>query len=180
MTFLTSAENFLHTPISRHWTVWVIKKTFWNTFYYQQVKKAEANIAQLNTEEGVQHLIKKLTSYISISLFVFLPVFTLFLKLLYIRKKFTYMEHLVFVFNTQTVFFLLIIIFYVLNLVFKMENAFWVFVMLFLIYFYKSLRNFYGQKRFITIVNFILLNIFYTFLAIVGVTIVAMLSFISG
>lgn len=156
------------------------QKTFWNTFYYQQVKKAEANWAQLNTEAGVQHLIKKFTSYISISLFVFLPVFTLFLKLLYIRKKFTYMEHLVFVFNTQTVFFLLIIIFYVLNLVFKMENTSWIFVLLFLVYFYKSLRNFYGQKRFITIVNFILLNIFYTFLAIVGVIIVAMLSFISG
>lgn len=156
------------------------QKKFWNTFYYQQVKKAEANIAQLNTEEGVKHLIKKFTSYISISLFIFLPVFTLFLKLLYIRKKFTYMEHLVFVFNTQTVFFLLIIIFYLLNLIFKMENASWIFVLLFIIYFYKSLRNFYGQKRFITIVNFILLNSFYTFLAIVGVTIVAMLSFIIG
>jgi hypothetical protein len=156
------------------------QKTFWNTFYYQQVKKAEANWAQLNTEAGVKNLIKKFTSYISISLFVFLPVFTLFLKLLYIRKNFTYMEHLVFVFNTQTVFFLLIIIFYLLNLVFKMENAFWIFVLLFIVYFYKSLRNFYGQKRFITIVKFILLNSFYTFLAIVGVVIVFLLSFISG
>jgi hypothetical protein len=155
------------------------QKTFWNTFYYQQIKKAEANLAQLDTEEGVKNLIKKFTSYISISLFVFLPVFTLFLNLLYIRKKFTYMEHLVFVFNTQTVFFLLIIIFYLLNLVFKMENAFWIFVLLFIVYFYKSLRNFYGQKRFITIVKFILLNSFYTFLAIVGVTIVFLISFIS-
>ncbi|MDF1518249.1 MAG: DUF3667 domain-containing protein [Lutibacter sp.] len=156
------------------------QKTFWNTFYYQQVKKAEANIAQLNTEAGVKNLIKKFISYISISMFVFLPVFTLFLKLLYIRKKFTYMEHLVFVFNTQTVFFLLFIIFYLLNLVFKMENAFWIFVLLFLVYFYKSLRNFYRQKRFITIVKFILLNSYYTFLAIVGVVIVAVISFISG
>lgn len=153
--------------------------TFWNTFYYQQVKKVEANLAQLNTDEGVQHLIKKFTSYISISLFVFLPVFTLFLKLLYIRKKFTYMEHLVFVFNTQTVFFLLIIIFYLLNLVFKMENAFWIFVLLFIVYFYKSLRNFYGQKRFITIVKFIVLNSYYLFLALVGSLIVAVVSFMS-
>lgn len=156
------------------------KKSFWNTFYYQQVKKAEANWAQLKTDEGVKNLIKKFISYISISLFVFLPVFTLFLKLLYIRKKFTYMEHLVFVFNTQTVFFLLFIIFYLLSLVFKMENTTWIFVLLFLVYFYKSLRNFYGQKRFITIVKFILLNSFYTFLAIVGVVIVAGISFISN
>ncbi len=156
------------------------QKTFWNTFYYQQVKKAEANWAQLNTETGVKNLIKKFTSYISISLFVFLPVFTLFLKLLYIRKNFTYMEHLVFVFNTQTVFFLLFVIFYLLNLVFKMENVTWIFVLLFLVYFYKALRNFYGQKRFVTIVNFILLNSFYTFLAIVGVGIVAVISFMSA
>lgn len=155
------------------------QKTFWNTFYYQQVKKAEANMAQLDTEEGVKNLINKFTSYISISMFVFLPVFTLFLKLLYIRKKFTYMEHLVFVFNTQTVFFLLFIIFYLLSLVLKMENTYWIFVLLFLVYFYKSLRNFYGQKRFITIVKFILLNSYYTFLAIVGVVIVAVISFIS-
>ena len=155
------------------------QKTFWNTFYYQQVKKAEANWAQLKTDEGVKNLIKKFTSYISISLFIFLPVFTLFLKLLYIRKKFTYMEHLVFVFNTQTVFFLLFIIFYLLSRIFKMENASWIFVLLFLVYFYKALRNFYLQKRFITIINFILLNSFYTFLAIVGVVIVAIISFIS-
>lgn len=156
------------------------QKTFWNTFYYQQVKKWAANMAQLNTDAGFKNLIKKFISYISISMFVFLPVFTLFLKLLYIRKKFTYTEHLVFVFNTQTVFFLLFIIFYLLNLVFKMENAYWIFVLLFLLYFYKSMRNFYGQKRFITIVKFILLNSYYTFLAIVGVVIVAVISFISG
>lgn len=155
------------------------QKTFWNTFFYQQVKKAEANLAQLNTDEGIKNLIKKFTSYISISLFVFLPVFTLFLKLLYIRKKFTYMEHLVFVFNMQTVFFLLIIIFYLLNLVFKMENAFWIFVLLFIVYFYKSLRNFYGQGHFITTVKFMLLNSYYLFLALVGALIVAIVSFMS-
>jgi len=155
------------------------QKTFWNEFYYQQVKKAAANMAQLNTDAGIENLIKKFISYISISLFVFLPVFTLFLKLLYFRKKFTYMEHLVFVFNMQTVFFLLIIIFYLLSLVFKMENAFWIFVILFIVYFYKSLRNFYGQKRFTTIVKFILLNSYYLFLAMVGALIVAVVSFMS-
>jgi hypothetical protein len=156
------------------------QKSFRNTFYYQQVKKAEANIAQLKTEEGVKNLIKKFTSYISISLFVFLPVFTLFLKLLYIRKKFTFIEHLVFVFNTQSVFFLLFIIFYLLNLIFKMENATWIFVLLFLVYLYKALRNFYGQGHFITTVKFMLLNSYYSFLALVGVVIVAIFSFITG
>lgn len=156
------------------------QKTFWNTFFYQQVKKAENNITQLNTDEGVKNLTNKFTSYISISLFVFLPVFTLFLKLLYIRRKFTYMEHLVFVFNTQTVFFLLFIIFYLLNLVVKMENVTWIFVLLFLIYLYKALRHFYQQGHFKTVLKFILLNSYYAFLGLVGVIIVAVISFISG
>ena len=156
------------------------QKTFWNTFYYQQVKKVDANMAQLDTDEGVKNLINKFTSYISISLFVFLPIFTLFLKWLCFRKKFTYMEHLVFVFNTQTVFFLLFIIFYLLNLVVKMENITWIFVLLFLIYLYKALRYFYGQGHFRTTLKFITLNIFYSFLGLVGVIIVAVISFISG
>ncbi len=156
------------------------QKTFWNTFYYQQVRKVEANLAQLKTEKGIKNLIKKFTSYVSISLFVFLPIFTLFLKLLYIRKRFTYIEHLVFVFNTQTVFFLLFIIFYLMNLLFKMENVSWIFVLLFLVYFYKSLRNFYGQRHFTTTIKFMLLNIYYMFLALVGVIIVAVISFMNG
>ncbi|HEY9170535.1 MAG TPA: DUF3667 domain-containing protein [Lutibacter sp.] len=156
------------------------QKTFWNTFYYQQVRKVEANLAQLQTEKGTKNLIKKFTSYISISLFVFLPIFTLFLKLLYIRKRFTYIEHLVFVFNTQTVFFLLFILFYSMSFLFKMENVSWIFVLLFLIYFYKSLRNFYGQGRFATTIKFMLLNIYYMFLALVGAIIVAIISFMSG
>ncbi len=156
------------------------QKTFWNTFYYQQVKKVEANMAQLDTDEGVKNLINKFTSYISISLFVFLPVFTLFLKWLCFRKKFTYMEHLVFVFNTQTVFFLLFIIFYSLNLVVKMENVTWIFVLLFLIYLYKALRYFYGQGHFRTALKFMILNIFYSFLGLAGILIVFLLSFISA
>ncbi|MBE0422986.1 MAG: hypothetical protein IBX66_03520 [Lutibacter sp.] len=60
-----------------------------------------------------------------------------------------------------------------------MENVFWIFVLLFLVYIYKALRNFYGQKRFITIVKFILLNIYYLFLALVGALIVAIVSFMS-
>lgn len=156
------------------------QKTFWNTFYYQQFKKVDANIAQLDTDEGVKNLINKFTSYISISLFIFLPVFTLFLKWLCFRKKFTYMEHLVFVFNTQTVFFLLFIIFYLLNLVVKMENVTWIFVLLFLIYLYKALRYFYGQGHFRTALKFMILNFFYSLLGLLGVIIVAVISFISG
>lgn len=154
--------------------------TSWNTFCYQQVINATKNIKQLNTKDGVENLIKKITSYISISLFIFLPIFTLFLKAVYSRRKFTYMEHLVFVFHTQTVFFLLLIIFYLLNFFVEMESASWVFTLIFLLYLYKALRYFYNQSRFKTIIKFILLNSLYLFLGIIGFVIVLVLSFFMG
>ncbi|WP_298284838.1 DUF3667 domain-containing protein [uncultured Lutibacter sp.] len=155
------------------------EETFWNRFCYQQTINSHKNLDKVKEDKGKTFL-KTLTSYISISLFIFLPVFTLFLKLLYIRRKYTYMEHLVFVFHTQTVFFLLFTIFYFLNFFVKMQNVAWVLVVIFLIYLYKALRYFYEQGRIKTIIKFILLNSYYMFLAIVGFTIVAVLSFILG
>lgn len=155
------------------------KKSFWNKFYYQQIITISQNYKQI-VSDGGKNYIKKLTSYISIALFVFLPFFTLFLKLLYLRRKFSYMEHLVFVFHTQTVFFLLIILFYLIDIVVNLSNVFWVFPLLFLLYLYKALRSFYEQGRFKTIIKFILLNGFYTILASIGFAIVAVLSFIIG
>ncbi|MFZ3274831.1 MAG: hypothetical protein WA143_11240 [Lutibacter sp.] len=58
-----------------------------------------------------------------------------------------------------------------------MENASRVFVLLFLVYLYKALRNFYGQGHFIATVKFTLLNTYYAFLGLVGVAIVAIVSF---
>jgi len=153
--------------------------TFWNTFYYQQIITIYKNIEQLKSDGGKSY-IKTLTSYISISLFVFLPIFTMFLKLLYIRRNYSYMEHLVFVFHTQTVFFLLFIIFYLMNLFVEMESVAWVFIILFLLYLYKALRSFYEQKRFKTIVKYLLLNSYYMFLAGIGLVIVSVLSFLIG
>jgi len=155
------------------------KKTFWNKFYFQQVVKATSNFNQIMTDGGKSY-IKSLTSYISISLFIFLPVFTMFLKLLYIRREYTYMEHLVFVFHTQTVFFLLFIIFYLLNFFVEMESVTWVFILLFLLYLYKALRFFYKQNRLKTITKYFLLNSYYMFLAFVGFIIVSILTFIIG
>jgi hypothetical protein len=153
-----------------------LEKTFWNKFYSQQAISMGKNYDAFK-EDGGKAYFKKLTSYISISLFIFLPIFTLFLKLIYIRRKYTYMEHLVFVFNTQTVFFLLLIIFYLCSFFFKMDNFGWIFALLFLIYLYKALRYFYEQGRAKTIIKYVLLNSYYMFLALVGFTIVAILSF---
>ena len=155
------------------------QKTFWNTFYYQQVINTNKNIEQIMIDGGKAY-IKTLTSYISISLFIFLPFFALFLKLVYIRRNYTYMEHLIFVFHVQTVFFLLFLLFYLLNLITKTDAFLVVFFILFLLYLYKALRFFYKQSRLKTILKFIILNSFYLFLATFGFIVVAIFSFVTA
>jgi hypothetical protein len=152
------------------------KKSFWNKFYYSSIINSYKNIEQI--QEDSNSVTEKLLSKISIVLFIFLPIFTLFLKLIYIRRNYTYMEHLVFVFHTQTVFFLLLSIFYLLNFFIELSNFEWIFIFLFLIYLYKALRCFYGQGRFKTLIKFMMLNSFYMFLAVIGLIITAMATFI--
>lgn len=149
------------------------KKSFWNKYYYESTGNVIKNI-----NGGSGSLVSKFMSKISIVLFVFLPIFTLFLKLIYIRRRYSYMEHLVFVFNTQTVFFLLLSIFYLLNFFVELSNFAGVFILLFLIYLYKALRCFYGQGGFKTFIKFIILNSFYMFLAFIGFVITAMATFV--
>lgn len=155
-----------------------LKPTFWNTFYYEQVIKTNKNIAKIR-EDGGKDFLEKLLSYIPISLFVFLPLFTLFLKLIYIRKKLNFMEHLVFVFHLQTVFFIFYLLFYLAGKIFKIEDFLGVFFIIFLFYLYKAMRNFYEQKRSITILNFLLLNTFYFTLATIAFFAVTVVSFYS-
>ena len=149
-----------------------------------QNKNNNSNVPNLNVEQmkidGGKEYVNKFFSYLSISLFVFLPIFTFFLMFLYFRGKYTYMEHLVFVFNTQTVFFLLLLIFYLLNFLVDMENTAWVFILLFLLYLYKAMRNFYNQSRLKTILKYFIANSFYLFLGFIGLLIVAGISFVAG
>jgi hypothetical protein len=153
------------------------KKTFWNIFYYQQIINLSNGVSQIKTDGGKNYF-KKLFSFISISLFIFLPVFTLFLMLLYMRHKFTYIEHLIFVFNTQTVLFLLFIVYLLIDFVVDIEDFDWVFLLLFLIYLYKALYNFYKQNHLKTFIKYTILNSFYLFLAFIGITLVAAISLV--
>ena len=155
------------------------ENTFWNNFYYQEIININKNLKRIK-EDGFKQYVNKIFSYLSISLFIFLPIFTLFLMLLYLRRKFSFIEHLVFVFNTQTVFFLLLLLFYLLDFAININNFAGIFILVFLLYLYKALRYFYEQSRIKTIVKFILLNSFYLFLGIIGAVIVAAISFVAN
>jgi len=152
-----------------------VEHTFFNRFLYSRVKAFESMAGDNKKREDFQ---KQMISYTSISLFIFLPLFTLFLKLFYIRRKYTYVEHLVFVFHTQTVFFLLSIIFYLIYYFKPNDYMITIFLLLFLIYLYLSMRRFYQQGRFKTFVKFILVNFSFFIVSTIGAILIMGVTFL--
>ena len=152
-----------------------VEHTFFNRFLYSRVK---AGNEMAGDNDKLEDFKKQMISYTSISLFIFLPLFTLFLKFFYVRRKFTYVEHLVFVFHTQTVFFLLSIIFYLLYYFSPKDYMTGIFLLLFIIYLYLAMRRFYQQGRFKTFLKFILINFSFFIVSTIGAMIIMATTFI--
>jgi hypothetical protein len=149
-------------------------KNFTNRFIYTRAKAANSLVKKDNREEYLSDLL----SYGSISLFIFLPIFALFLKLIYIRRKYTYKEHLIFVFHSQTIFFMLLTMLYLISFFTSVGvDSAWVFLLLFLIYLMIAMKKFYQQGYIKTFIKFLMLNIVYLFLGFIGIIIVGLISF---
>ena len=98
-------------------------------------------------------------------LYLSLPIFAFFLWILYKRNRSYYFaDHMIFSIHLYCAYFIIIFIFTLLDLVVKFFTPstgileFFFFSSL-LLYFYKAIRNFYGQSRKKTILKFILINI---------------------
>ena len=149
------------------------KKNFTNRFLYTRAKTVNSFMTD---EDSREKYLSDLLSYGSVSLFIFLPFFTLFLKLFYIRRSYTYLDHLVFVFHTQTVFFMLMTVLYLISFFTNVEQE-WIFFALFVLYLYLAMKKFYGQGYFKTFIKFSMLNLVYTIFGFIGVLIVGLISF---
>ncbi|WP_299051665.1 DUF3667 domain-containing protein [uncultured Polaribacter sp.] len=171
--FVTFQKKYPDIPIDDALDSLRYEKTLINRFLYNRGKVANLVITKKASRE---QFLNQLLSYGSIALFIFLPIFTLFLKLFYIGGKLTYVDHLVFVFHTQTVFFMLLSIYYLIDL-FGIDPQLWIFAILFLVYLFLAIRKFYHQGIFKTLLKFVLLNFVYITISSIGVTIVLLLSF---
>ncbi len=94
-------------------------------------------------------------------IFLSLPILTLMFWLVFYSKKINYTEHLVFTYTFFTFVFICLMIFNLISLLGNglasfLEGVSFAFV--FPIYLYKSLRNFYQQSRWITVLKFLILN----------------------
>ncbi|WP_438989826.1 DUF3667 domain-containing protein [Polaribacter sp.] len=147
------------------------KKNFTNRFLYTRAKAVNS----LATKDSREEFLSQIVSYSSVALFILLPFFTLFLKLFYIRRKYTYVDHLIFVFHIQTVFFMLFSIYFILEIL-DITPETWIFLALFLMYLIIAMKKFYQQGYLKTIVKFCLLNFSYSLLAIIGFSLLSIIS----
>ncbi|TDN81812.1 uncharacterized protein DUF3667 [Salegentibacter sp. 24] len=147
------------------------RQSAYNHWLYK--KAVDWNTLKENPGIFLNYFINKLPFII----FFYLPVFALFIWLLYLRRPFNYMEHLIFTFHVQTTFFILLGLALLLDYILPGNWAFTAFIFLFAFYLYKALRGFYAQRRVKTIVKFILLNFIFFILAGVAAIISILASF---
>ncbi|MCB9258193.1 MAG: DUF3667 domain-containing protein [Ignavibacteriales bacterium] len=119
--------------------------------------------------------VKELLNQLPKVMFFLLPIFALILKLIYIRKKMFYVEHLVFSLHIHTFIFVM--------LLFTAFISFDYFTLIIIViitaYLFFSLRNFYEQSIAKTIVKFGLLTFLYMLVLFPAFGILAMLAFVS-
>ena len=138
-------------------------------WFLRTLKKKEIKLKEKygsSPETGAKKLMDTFLHKLPYLLFVSLPLFALFFKLLYVRRKeFYYVDHGIFAIHHYIFTFILLLF------VFGFQGlADWwgwgVFdalaVILFLsggFYLYKAMRNFYKQRRAKTIIKFLILNL---------------------
>jgi hypothetical protein len=121
-----------------------------------------------NPTEFAQFLITKIPFF----LFFFAPLFALFFWLIYSWKKYNYMEHMVFIFHIFSFIFLALLIAIIPD--FLIGNKFFIgcfFAFIGPFYFYKALRNFYHQRRVLTLLKFVFLSTVF----VIGLTFAAII-----
>ncbi len=154
----------------------VLKTNFTNRFWYTRAKK----LNKISTNKDEQNnFFKQIISMGSISLFLLLPLFALCLNFIQIRRKYTYVEHLIFVFHIQTIFFLLLILFLITGIIvnrtlFDMSP---IFILLFAIYLYLAMKKFYKQRNLKTFIKYILSNILFISLLAIGILTISVIVF---
>lgn len=113
-------------------------------------------------------------------LLLLMPILALFLKLLYIRRSFYYVEHLIFSFHVHAFIFLLLTLTLLLeNLAGPGQQVDELFFGDFLIgetYFYLAMRRFYRQSFGKTFIKFLLLNLFYIIIFVLALIMTIVIS----
>ena len=130
------------------------KKNKFNKWLYDKNKDIER--VQDNPKAFLNYLLSKIPFF----LFFFAPFFAFFFWLIYSKEKYSYMEHLIFIFHVFSFMFLIFSIALIPDFFLGNNIIFAIFFTLLCpFYFYKALRNFYKQNRLVSIIKFLFLNL---------------------
>ncbi|RFN59832.1 DUF3667 domain-containing protein [Marixanthomonas ophiurae] len=165
-------RNFYETHTIKKASVALDSLNHKNTLYNRWLYNKNESIERIsNNPKGfLDYLFRKIPFFI----FFFTPVYALFFWLIYSKKKHNYIDHTIFIFHVFSFLFLALIVCLLPDTI--LGSDFFQNILLLLIgpfYYYKALRNFYKQSRFITIVKFVFLN----FIFWIGATFAAILFF---
>jgi hypothetical protein len=154
-TYISFIEKSKQTDYNEILDTLQHEKTNWNKY----LLKKSFQIVEMDTDgsSAVEKFISYFEDKLTFILFLSLPFLTLNFVLLYYRSKLNYAEHLVFVFSVMSFVFLVLLLFEFFNLLIDIHLDSIIGLGLYF-YFYKALRNFYGQSRLKTIIKFVLLN----------------------
>jgi Protein of unknown function (DUF3667) len=127
----------------------------------------KARYGEYSNEEIRKQLTEKFIHSLPALLFISLPLYALYLKLLYIRnKKIYYVDHVMFLIYLYIFTFLIFLILFTFDALKKyLWNSGWVglaeltLVIYGVIYTLQAMHRFYGQSRKKTVLKFVLLNI---------------------
>lgn len=116
-------------------------------------------------------------------MFLLLPLFALILKLVYINKKKFYYEHIIYSFHLHSAIFLSVLAIMFLKWLFGfvLDIGGWLdflCVIYIIWYIYRSLRTFYGSKRWITVLKMFFLGFCYNIVFAICILIIMAISFV--
>jgi hypothetical protein len=146
-----------------------------NVFWYQ--KASDFNKLLYNKDFRHAYM-DGIISKTTLALFLLLPFFTLFMTFIYLTSRYNYSENLVVVFNLQTVFFIILLISVLIYNLFDNRIVLVMLILAYFFYVYKTLRSIYRQGRFLTMIKFMLLTMFYGFISFIGFLMISFLVFL--
>lgn len=141
--------------------------------FFRGLAKTDKNIAGY-----LRYVVPKIPFFI----FLFIPLFSIFYYILFFNSNKTYVDHLVFNFNLSS--FLLLIFAIMIGIDNQLESVSLNFGLNIisnlgiLFYIYKSIRNFYGNRRFPSFFKGILISFFYPVFGIVFLFFLMTISFL--
>ena len=146
-----------------------IENTFWNRFYYGEVVK----FAKTDFNDLKDYFVSKLPWII----FFMMPVFAFILKIVYIRKRYLFVDHLIFAFHLHAFYFMIGILYVLTSTItgYKpdaLANGSTIIYTLF------ALKNFYGQGWIKTLLKSIVLFLLYAITAMFCLIFIALFIFL--